>query len=187
MNWYNYVGGDPVNRVDPDGKEALDRWEEFDRKNAMFREHDRLREPQRQNYTFAASNPFERGFDVRNTCGGPELQQRDWCGSDGTERVPDSWWLPTDGGGFVRINLAPACMRHDGCYGLQSCSSRRACDVQFRKDIYNRCTSQGGQSGACNRLARAYYLGVRIGGANAYQGQHPDPNFAPQIPRGPKY
>ncbi len=85
----------------------------------------------------------------------------DWCGSTGTEWVPDK---------LIIINIAPACHVHDICYGPKSSTSRFSCDADLGKNVFTLCMAQGGNFTACSASGATYFYGVRLGGSDAYQG-----------------
>lgn len=58
----------------------------------------------------------------------PEPNRPDWCGSNGSEWVPDGSW-------------GEACRKHDICYGAKG-SSKESCDMQLNQDIQLECVKQ---------------------------------------------
>jgi RHS repeat-associated protein len=82
----------------------------------------------------------------------------DTCGSDGTERVPD-----TVGG----ADLTAACLRHDRCYA--SSNAKATCDKRFFTEVKDACRQTKVGPLFCYPLGAVYYFGVAVGGGSAYQ------------------
>lgn len=79
---------------------------------------------------------------------------KDWCGSKGTEWVPDGNW-------------SEACWVHDNCYG-DSGASKLKCDFQIWQDINGVCRKRGGNGVACSGVGFGYFFGLTAGGWPAY-------------------
>jgi hypothetical protein len=86
--------------------------------------------------------------------------------ADSCTAVPDA---------FGRANFAPACDTHDFCYSPASEFDRAECDAQLLVDLQSACyqayRSQPGLLLTCYTVAVIYYVGVRLFGAYAYDGQ----------------
>jgi RHS repeat-associated protein len=179
MNLYAYVGGDPVNAVDPLGTTAYDLEGELHLEDTVFQPEDL---DLRFDFGITAFDSDMGQIHVNNDCGGPELQNGNWCGNYVVD-VPDSWSVPRAGGGKnVLVRFSQSCRAHDACYGSNSCVSRTSCDRNLRNSIYRSCRAQGGSAGGCARLAEAYYYGVRTGGWTSYEGRAPIPRGSPPEP-----
>jgi secretory phospholipase A2 len=76
---------------------------------------------------------------------------------------------------FGPVNFAPGCNVHDQCYGTCN-SDREQCDDDMADAMRLACTNQWADSvatwpllAACYRVADAYWLAVRAGGAGAWE------------------
>ena len=102
-------------------------------------------------FIYAAGDPVNR----RDPSG---LQSVDWCGSTGSEWVPDR--------GFG-VDWSDACKTHDECYSRCG-ASKLLCDHALGDDIALACAAQGGGI-PCFVLANAYNTGVDWFGDEAFQ------------------
>jgi RHS repeat-associated protein len=84
--------------------------------------------------------------------GSPPPPPVDWCGSHGTEWVPDGNW-------------GIACRNHDGCYGTLGVNKER-CDGQLALEIAAECTGNSNFVGlpVCGIIGVAYGGGLIIAG-----------------------
>lgn len=62
------------------------------------------------------------------------------------------------------------CDNHDRCYGKYSKKNRKTCDIEFHKAMKKKCKARS-DTFKCNRVADAYYAGVRAGGWRTYEGK----------------
>jgi Prokaryotic phospholipase A2 len=88
--------------------------------------------------------------------------------NDSCNFVPDS---------FGAAMFGPACQAHDACYGPDSNVDRLACDVTFLKSLTDACQVYSTQPAlrlTCVTIASIYFIGVRLFGANSYQGTGSD-------------
>ena len=76
---------------------------------------------------------------------------------------------------FLYVNFKPSCDKHDICYGKNSKTSRKNCDLAFRKNLGAACKAAMGafvaQTSGCNAMAETYYLFVRNAGKSHYKGK----------------
>ncbi|MFC1736334.1 phospholipase A2, partial [Candidatus Hydrogenedentota bacterium] len=79
---------------------------------------------------------------------------KDYCGSDGSE------WVPDKPGGF---DFRWACKKHDDCYGdCEGQPSKWSCDWQFLKDMLDYCSTEPiWRRDDCQAWAIIYFSGVR--------------------------
>ncbi len=72
----------------------------------------------------------------------------DWCGSNGSEWVPDGSW-------------GEACRKHDICYGTQG-ASKEGCDKQLDRNIQLECIKKHGPDVAlaCSFAGPIYGYGL---------------------------
>lgn len=63
--------------------------------------------------------------------------------------------------GAFGADFRPACRCHDACYSGNG--SRKACDLQFRNDMYRACENSSNPA-ACRRRANHRYRVVRLFG-----------------------
>jgi RHS repeat-associated protein len=123
VNLYAYVGNDPVNRLDPSGQCGRD---------------NKPDEPQEFCGAPSSLAPLSSAPP-----GGDRAQARpqepqkpipqsgkpqDWCGSTGSEWVPDGNW-------------GEACAAHDKCYSTPG-ANKEACDVKLALDITAACSEK---------------------------------------------
>jgi hypothetical protein len=95
-------------------------------------------------------------------------QQRSADPTDSCNFVPDS---------FGAANFAPACQLHDACYGPDSDRDRLACDMAFLTSLTEACNVYAAQPAlrlTCVTIASIYFIGVRLFGADSYQGSGSD-------------
>jgi hypothetical protein len=88
--------------------------------------------------------------------------------TDSCNFVPDS---------FGAANFAPACQAHDACYGPDSDIDRLACDMAFLTSLTKACDvyyTQPALRLTCVTIASIYFIGVRLFGADSYQGTGSD-------------
>jgi RHS repeat-associated protein len=64
------------------------------------------------------------------------------------------------------IDISEPCRQHDECYGAHR--PRSQCDSELAQSIYQTCRTQGGDRATCLVLAETYYVGVRAGGLLYY-------------------
>jgi|SRR6478609_9075961 len=76
--------------------------------------------------------------------------KQDWCGSKGTEWVPD---------GALGVDWSDACKTHDECYATPG-ANKFLCDYGLQQDISLACATQGGGI-LCHVFAEIYFHGVR--------------------------
>jgi len=197
LNWYAYVGNDPVNAVDPLGLTCYVPYAGFDVGDADCANEDYIFVPGSSGRsTTAGGGSFGRGrwgggnyvdFGPSNA---PKPVRPE--GSD-----PDDSWDPCEGvvgiakascagrtrdwcgsSGITSLvpdspggrNVSGACRTHDQCYGSGSSTNRITCDIRFYFDVQRDCLGDGGNVGQCDRIALRYFNGVRYGGYGAYEG-----------------
>ncbi len=91
------------------------------------------------------------------------MQDRDWCGSDGSGWVPE-----TDA--FGSSNFQDACSTHDECYA--DCGSDQSdCDWNLGHDMQDQCLAQGDP---CNVAGLTYSAAVSMFGGTAYNNAQAD-------------
>lgn len=105
-------------------------------------------------YSYANSNPV----GMVDPMG---LSARDWCGSEGSEIVPDGNW-------------AAACAAHDRCYATPG-SNKELCDARLGRDIILICSTNFarpiplpicayvGLSYSCILIGTGWQFGVNVG------------------------
>ena len=172
MNLYAYVGNDPVNMTDPDGMIAntctagvnsCDRDEEAEEIVVTAREMERsdLGDDSRST-TIVLASPVANMGNQRNkppvarqpsrVRGKPKLKPsvNDYCGSEGSEAVPDGNW-------------GDACAVHDECYSTPG-ASKEACDAKLALDIAAECTENSSIIGlpVCGVIGTLYGGGLII-------------------------
>jgi hypothetical protein len=76
--------------------------------------------------------------------------KKDWCGSDGSEWVPD---------GALGVDWSDACRTHDECYATPG-ANKFLCDYTLQQDMSLACAAQDGGI-PCQILAGIYFHGVR--------------------------
>jgi RHS repeat-associated protein len=84
----------------------------------------------------------------------PPAQPTDWCGSKGTEKIPDGNW-------------GSACRIHDACYGTPG-TSKAKCDFDLMVNMTAVCTSKGQKFGLCGTAGSSYFWGLLFFGGKAY-------------------
>jgi RHS repeat-associated protein len=94
----------------------------------------------------------------------PPPPPTDWCGSS----VSKTEWVPDQPLGY---NISHSCKVHDLCYSGTSSTSRRQCDANLGAMSFLQCLSQGGDLSVCAFIGDTYFLGVRLGGRESYQGK----------------
>ncbi|MEA3052855.1 MAG: hypothetical protein QOG72_1758 [Sphingomonadales bacterium] len=102
-------------------------------------------------------------FRIPNLLSSRNPDPADACGSKGSDRVPDS------AGG---ADLTAACLRHDRCYA--SMNSKAFCDKRFLTEVKDACMETNAGPIPCYVLGTAYFLGVVVGGGEAYRAAHPE-------------
>lgn len=186
LNLYGYVKGDPVNGVDPLGTEcymngrvshvlrsygacdaAGGTWETTVTGNAPPRRiipDTGVGRPQPERSRPARPVDCSKGTIP---CGDPKVPPpsppappktpTDWCGSQGSEWVPDGIW-------------AEACRVHDNCYGTPG-ASKRQCDYELAQNMTQLCSMRTGGSGGpgCSSIAVIYFIALEIAGGKAYR------------------
>ena len=82
----------------------------------------------------------------------PDPKECDYCGSKGTE------WVPDNPAGF---DFSQCCKAHDKCYGTCG-STQETCDLDFRTCMQDKCWDYfiDGRTGACMILAAGFYGAV---------------------------
>ncbi len=83
--------------------------------------------------------------------------KKDWCGSVGTEFVPD---------GALGVDWSDACKTHDECYATPD-ANKFLCDFTLQEDMSLACAAQDGGI-LCQVFAEAYFHGVQTFGGPAY-------------------
>ncbi len=63
--------------------------------------------------------------------------------------------------GFFGADFRSACAQHDACYAAGG--NRKACDVQFRNNMYAACACSDNPA-RCQRKANHYYRAARLFG-----------------------
>jgi RHS repeat-associated protein len=91
------------------------------------------------------------------------LGDRDWCGSVGTEWVPESDPLGSS-------NFQSACRTHDDCYG-QCGSDKFDCDWNLGHDMQDQCVAQGDP---CNVAGLVYFGAVYVFADAAFNNAQAD-------------
>jgi hypothetical protein len=87
-------------------------------------------------------------------------EPKDWCGSKGSEWVPD---YP------FGIDAQVACINHDNCYKDASTPiGKLQCDVMLGCELFYDCIFQGHESFLCGALANTYALAVIFRGWEAW-------------------
>ncbi|MEG8034417.1 phospholipase A2 [Sphingomonas sp. LR61] len=85
---------------------------------------------------------------------------------NGCTGVPDS---------YFKANFKPSCNKHDICYGKNSKTSRKNCDLALQRNLIGACTAAYGKTAAtingCYQMANNYYVGVRALGKDHYKGK----------------
>lgn len=179
MNLYNYVGSDPINARDPSGLQEEEATDEPDIVVTGSR-LPHIGGPPNITYTpgFAQADPAHALRAVKNfgakpqtqcytqngllICNTPSKSKRnvavnDFCGSTGTEAVPDR---------IGDVDISGACEAHDRCYA--SSLTQNQCDFQLMKDIIAECDAQS-KTGGCYTAAVSYYIVLRGIGGPAYR------------------
>lgn len=94
-------------------------------------------------------------------------------GGMGTRAAPNGCSYSPDH--FLYVNFKPSCDKHDICCGKNSKTSRKNCDLAFRKSLGAACKAAMGafvaQTSGCNAMAETYYLFVRNAGKSHYKGK----------------
>ncbi len=141
MNWYNYVGSDPINKSDPTGLCGTRTWYIDENGDGKFSEGETVTLIENTGCrgsggggggapfsnrnlpnTGPSRNPgFGGGGGSRDSSQNTENNVRDFCGSNGTEFIPDGDW-------------AAACAIHDSCYATLGVSKEQ-CDVALINNI----------------------------------------------------
>ncbi|GAA4644470.1 hypothetical protein GCM10023115_24300 [Pontixanthobacter gangjinensis] len=135
MNIYAYVGNDPVNMVDPTGMAGLG-GAGCTKQTGFWEWHysngDIEKIPGSEFVEYSAGCGVDDaaglaglGGDGLGRGGGGDANPKDYCGSKGSEWVPDGAW-------------AEACRKHDECY-TRSDKSKEACDAKLAGDLWNEC------------------------------------------------
>ena len=127
VNFYSYVLNNPVRYTDPSGLETV------------------------QN---AWGQPGWTGFPTPPTP--PQPPPPDFCGSIGTEWVPDR---------PMGTDFRSACVVHDACYEKCSTFTRGDCDGVFYRSVQSTC---GGQS-VCRAVGNFYTLNIIAFGRGAFR------------------
>ena len=83
--------------------------------------------------------------------------QKDWCGSKGSEWVPE---------GALGVDWSGACRAHDECYGAPG-ANKLLCDYALQEDMSVLCAEQGGGI-ACHVIAGIYFTAVHYRGQEAF-------------------
>jgi len=156
MNLYAYVGNDPINGTDPTGMTSMELcggvghcrvsligpyggFQAGDRVTVtgkrirhspppgeeQMREQQNLRERQARQQQ---EQPREPATGDRRDTGEDDDDDQDWCGSTGSEGVPDGNW-------------GEACAAHDECYGTPG-ANKEACDAKLALDITAACSGK---------------------------------------------
>ena len=141
------------------------------------------------NYTWSASVSATTGWGTRSTVASPiwhfrvanegeaVSQPEQAAGSSAigmsTRAAPNGCSYSPDH--FLYVNFKPSCDKHDICYGKNSKTSRKNCDLAFRKNLGAACKAAMGafvaQTSGCNAMAETYYLFVRNAGKSHYKGK----------------
>jgi hypothetical protein len=160
MNFYAYVGNDPVNWRDPSGLGSPDCGEPCVGPDPQVNGTRLGRVGGLLSMSGATGSQLNLFSPVGETGGGavgtpPPASPRpprppgrvDYCTSS-----PDS---------IGGIDLAEVCRQHDVCIG--SSAQRSTCDGGLAGAIFATCMEQGGNTVSCGVLAVVYLGGVRIG------------------------
>lgn len=196
MNWYNYVGGDPVNFVDPSGLSGrtCNDGTSFTQEQVSDAGGADLCAGHEGPPIVVIGYRFGSGGGLRGGGGGGGGGRRcssgqtnimdgsgARCGSpqksDPAPEQPKDW---CGSGGTSRavpdspmgINIGAACKAHDKCYGNPG-KSKYSCDFGLFKDVYRECKSQANVV-TCSVLAFVYFQGVRVGGTYPYYSSQPN-------------
>ena len=94
--------------------------------------------------------PMRRGIS--------RARNRDYCGAQGTEWVPDH---------IGSADLRGACVAHDACYATAG-ANKEDCDAGLARDVFLSCVLGGNSSSYCASLGTAYFIGVTIFGPDPY-------------------
>ena len=153
-NPYSYAMGNPVRYVDPLGLAA---WPASLDPSGFGPPMLRPNEPIRP-VDWTRPTPFMLRRP-KNPCPEPvppppPLLPADWCGSTGTEWVPDSTW-------------GQSCKIHDACYGTQG-SSKFQCDFNLGIGVALLCAGNGKSFRECAGIGGTYFWGVTIFGIGPY-------------------
>ena len=156
INLYGYVENNPVNFVDPMGKQSLGHSDLMAEKGA---ERDRKRKEWQERYNERYNEEQARKKEAGWL---PENYQ---CGP--YPGAPDDL-LPQYPLGFDFKH--GGCFAHDICYGKCQ-NSQELCDLEFFENLDNQCakSTYPGLRITCYLVASAYYRGVVIMGKNAYR------------------
>lgn len=175
MNWYNYVGGDPVNFVDPFGlaKKPGERDAHVKPKNGFApgggadsnsngdqeivvtgtRNNNRIDCVVCQE--LGRRNPLDglKAEPTREPGGGVASKEQkpdpnDWCGSTGSEFTPDGNW-------------GEACRKHDACYSRPD-ANKESCDAKLTKDIIAECMRNSNEVSGCVGAGLIYGGGLMV-------------------------
>lgn len=180
MNWYNYVGSDPVNGSDPTGlsSRGVD--------DAVPKPIDVV--GSRINYSvchgcnsplsfssemaireaLAAVSPFDHGIvgqeivveaNCRKGVDCKPKKDKPTSKPKSAPKKPD--WCGSQGINVPDGNWGEACRKHDYCYATAGMSKEK-CDANLAKNIYVECRFGGGPH--CALIAGVYGGGLMIGG-----------------------
>jgi Prokaryotic phospholipase A2 len=133
-------------------------------------------------YTVSWSEPDASDVRVVRTPGRPEsfpakasdrsIQQAKARVAAASDQV-DSCTLVPDV--FLTANFQPACALHDLCYAQGSEFDRLECDLVLLSNLIQACNNAPGltfaQRLSCYAVASIYFIGVRLFGEDAYQGE----------------
>jgi RHS repeat-associated protein len=172
-NSYGYVGGNPLNRFDPDGLCETTLEGRLKDVHVTRCWHPPMKPPHHHDEDCEHNKPSwpvqwtpadcAKHLVCRAPGYEPPRKPRDWCGSGWTSRL-----VPERPGGR---NVSGACRTHDQCYGSGSSTNRSTCDIRFYFDVRRDCLRDGGSVVQCDQIANLYFVGVRYGGYGAYKGK----------------